>query len=94
VLAMLAGYGYRPSRGFAAYVLVIAGFMVCYFVAGQLSLVEALVVSVTAFHGRGFFPSQFAANDALAVVSTFEAVIGLVIELVLIATISQRFFGK
>jgi uncharacterized protein YjbI with pentapeptide repeats len=93
-LALLAGYGYRPSRGFLAYLLVIAAFSVGYYFAGVHNMMEAAVVSITAFHGRGFFPNQFSPGDPLAIVASFEAVIGLIIELVFIATISQRLFGK
>lgn len=93
-LALLAGYGYRPSRGFLTYLVVIATFSVVYFFAGAHSVVEAIVVSVTAFHGRGFFSTQFSPSDPLAIVSSLEAFIGLIIEIVLIATISQRLFGK
>jgi uncharacterized protein YjbI with pentapeptide repeats len=94
VLALLAGYGYRPSRGFLTYIVVIATFSVAYFFAGAHNVVEAIVVSVTAFHGRGFFSSQFSPGDPLAIVSSLEAFVGLIIEIVLIATISQRLFGK
>jgi uncharacterized protein YjbI with pentapeptide repeats len=93
-LALLAGYGYRPSRGFLAYLAFIATFSVAYFFAGKYNLVEATVISVTAFHGRGFFPSQFSPGDPLAIISSLEAFVGLIVEIVLIATITQRLFGK
>ncbi len=55
---------------------------------------EALVLSLSSFHGRGFFPSQIGLGDPLAIVAAFEAVIGLFIELILIATFSNRFLNK
>jgi uncharacterized protein YjbI with pentapeptide repeats len=95
LLWLLCGYGYRPGRSLASYILVIVGFMLCYRAIGpSLGLSEALVVSITAFHGRGFFPGAFSPGDPLALVSAFEAFIGLVIEVILIATITQRLFGK
>jgi hypothetical protein len=95
LLGTLCGYGYRPGRILAAYILVIVGFMFCYWILGpSLSLREAFVVSMTAFNGRGFFPGKFSAQDPLALVSTAEAFIGLIIELILIATITQRLFNK
>ncbi len=61
-LFLLAGYGYRLWRSFLAYSLVIIGFTTIYYMLGAsfkppLSLVNALGLSMTSFHGRGFFPS-------------------------------------
>ena len=92
---LLAGYGYRPERSFLAYLLVIVVFMVTYHVLSpQLAWKEALVVSMTAFHGRGFFFSTFSPSDPLAFVSAIEALVGLIIEVTFIATLTQRFFGR
>ena len=55
---------------------------------------EAIVISMTAFHGRGFFPEQFKPGDPQALVAAIEAFVGLLIEITLIATLTQRFFGK
>jgi hypothetical protein len=59
VLDLLAGYGYRPGRSLMAYLVVIFGFMGLYLLnthgaTAHLSWDEALVLSVTCFHGRGF----------------------------------------
>ncbi|MCT9935132.1 pentapeptide repeat-containing protein [Planotetraspora sp. A-T 1434] len=95
MLAVLAGYGYRPGRSFVAYALVVTVFMLVYHSLGPgLTLLESMVISVTAFHGRGFFPGTFSPGDPLALVAAAQAIIGLVIELVLLATVSQRLFGK
>ncbi|MGO8947744.1 MAG: pentapeptide repeat-containing protein, partial [Ktedonobacterales bacterium] len=65
----LAGYGYKPVRGLIAYLLVILGFAVAYGLATHgvltfglprssiepLQWYEALVLSISSFHGRGFF---------------------------------------
>jgi Pentapeptide repeats (8 copies) len=57
-LFLLAGYGYKPSRSFLAYLLVIVTFMTLYLLLDpHLAWYEAVVVSMTAFHGRGFSPS-------------------------------------
>jgi uncharacterized protein YjbI with pentapeptide repeats len=94
-LSLLAGYGYKPARSFLAYLLIIGTFMVIYYALGShLSWNEALVVSMTAFHGRGFFPGTFSPGDPLAFASAVEAFVGLIIEITLIATLTQRFFGK
>ena len=55
---------------------------------------EAIVVSMTAFHGRGFFPDQFHPGDPQALVAAIEAFVGLLIEVTFIATLTQRLFGK
>jgi uncharacterized protein YjbI with pentapeptide repeats len=100
-LYLLAGYGYRPVRSIIAYLLVIGLFTLAYFglnmvAAGShhLTWYEALVVSLTAFHGRGFFADQFKPGDPQAFVAAIEAVIGLLIEISFIATFTQRFLGK
>jgi hypothetical protein len=54
-----------------------------------------VVFSLTAFHGRGFFPGEhISLRDPLAVLAAAEAVIGLLIEISFIATFTQRFFGS
>ena len=56
-LELLAGYGHRPGRSFIAYLLIIAIFAAIYYHLGpHLAWNEAVVISMTAFHGRGFFP--------------------------------------
>jgi hypothetical protein len=57
-LDLLAGYGYRPGRSILWYLVIIFGFALTYHALGQLSLYppDALVFSLTSFHGRGFFP--------------------------------------
>jgi hypothetical protein len=49
---------------------------------------------MTAFHGRGFFPDQFHPGDPQALVAAIEALVGLLIEVTFIATLTQRLFGK
>jgi hypothetical protein len=54
---------------------------------------EALILSVSSFHGRGFFQSIKSLGDPVAGLAAIEAVIGLLIEISFIATFTQRFFG-
>jgi hypothetical protein len=49
---------------------------------------------LTAFHGPGFFVAVFQPGDLQAAVAVVEAFIGLLIEIVLIATFTQRFFAQ
>jgi len=93
-LYLLAGYGYRPLHSIVAYMLLISGFAVAFYALGHLAWYEALVVSLTAFHGRGFFSQQYQPGDPQSIIAAFEAVVGLVIEISFIATFTQRFFGR
>ena len=62
-MASLAGYGYRPLHTILIYLCAIAGFAIGYFVVTHtlhtqtypLAWYEALILSVSSFHGRGFF---------------------------------------
>lgn len=109
LLDLISGYGYRPGRTVLCYLATIFGFMVGYLVVTHgtplfglhepththpLQWYEALVFSITSFHGRGFFPQGINLSDPVAILAAIEAVIGLVIEIIFIATFTQRFFAK
>lgn len=98
LLALLAGYGYRMGRILVAYLLVVSVCAVAYFVIGiyhppHLTLLQAFLESITAFHGR-VFHELFTPDTPQIWVTAFEAIAGLVIESVFIAMLTQRFFGK
>lgn len=101
-LDLLAGYGYRPIRSFIAYLCVILGFALMYFLIGPITQqhitftpVEAVVFSMTSFHGRGFSPgANIGLSNPLTILAALEAFVGLCIELIFIATVTQRLFGK
>ncbi len=94
-LALVSGYGYKVGRCFIAYALVIGIFATIYHLLGtHPAWNESIVISMTAFHGRGFFPEQFHPGDPQALAAAIEAFVGLLIEITLIATLTQRFFGK
>jgi hypothetical protein len=94
-LDLFAGYGYKPWRSFLAYLLVISIFTTIYHQLGpHLAWNEAVVISMTAFHGRGFFPDQFKPGDPQAMFAALEAFVGLIIEVTFIATLTRRFFGQ
>ncbi len=94
-LFLLAGYGYRLWRSFLTYLLIIGLFMTMYHIIDpHLAWSEAFVVSMTAFHGRGFSPSSFTPGDPLSFVSAAEAFVGLIIEVVFIATLTRQFFSQ
>ena len=98
-LFIIAGYGYKPGRSFLAYFLVITGFATAYYLLGHtvgpaLSPLGAFVFSMTSFHGRGFFPGGIKLDDPLTVLAAIEALVGLIIEVTFIATLTQRFFNR
>ncbi len=93
-LDILAGYGYKPGRSLFIYILMIPVFATCYYLIGHLTPSEALIFSVTSFHGRGFLPGPFALGSPITGLAAIEAVAGLFIEISFIATFTQRFFGR
>jgi uncharacterized protein YjbI with pentapeptide repeats len=107
-LELFAGYGYHPGRIVFWYLVTIFGFMWGYLQvthgaplfglhepAGTqpLQWYEALILSVASFHGRGFFPQGSSLGDPVTMLAALEAVLGLLLEITLIATFTQRFFG-
>lgn len=99
LLDLLAGYGYKPGRTLFAYVLAILCFALGYVALGhfagpQVSPLAALIISIIAFHGRGFFPGSFLPTLPMAVLGACEAMIGVTIEISFIATFTQRYFGR
>jgi hypothetical protein len=68
LLWLIAGYGYRPLRAFVTYLLVVTLCGLAFWALGiqtghLLTWNEAGVVSLTAFHGRGFFATAFQPGD-------------------------------
>jgi hypothetical protein len=86
------------GRILAAYLIIVFTCAVAYFIIGMyhvphLTLLQAFLESITAFHGRVFY-ELFSLNTPQIWVTAFEAVAGLVVEGVFIAMLTQRFFGK
>jgi uncharacterized protein YjbI with pentapeptide repeats len=99
LLDLISGYGYKPLRSLIAYLLIIGLFAGAYllnaqFAAPHLTWDESLVLSISSFHGRGFFTSGISLGDTLARLAAGEAIIGLLIEITFIATFTQRFFAR
>ena len=95
-LSIVAGYGYRPYRCLMIYFLAVIGFTLAHYivgaVAGQpLTFLNALAVSVQSLHGRLF---SFQSSDPQTLLNTIEAFVGLFIEAIVVAVITQRILGK
>ncbi|MGZ6356164.1 MAG: pentapeptide repeat-containing protein [Ktedonobacteraceae bacterium] len=92
----IAGYGYKPQRCLYVYFLAIIGFTIAHYFVGvvagpQLTLLSALAVSVQSLHGRVF---SFQPSDPQALINSIEAFVGLFIEAIIVAVITQRILGK
>jgi hypothetical protein len=104
LLDVVAGYGEKPARALRTYLVVILAFAAAYLAVTHIPGAQthvtcltwdvALVLSITSFHGRGFFPGFLSLDDWVARVAALEAVIGLFIELIFIATFTRRFLGS
>jgi hypothetical protein len=55
---------------------------------------EWLALSITSFHGRGFFPGSLPAHPWITALALLEAIIGLFLELIFIAAFSRHFLGN
>jgi uncharacterized protein YjbI with pentapeptide repeats len=101
-LDLVSGHGYKPSRAFMAYVIIVGAFAVAYALLAYFGLTAErfpswdsfIVLSVTSFHGRIFFAGGLPLDDWAARVGAIEAVVGLLIEITFIATFTQRFFAR
>jgi uncharacterized protein YjbI with pentapeptide repeats len=99
LLSATAGYGvYHVWRLALTYVLVVAAFAGAYWVAGQhahagLGAGDALILSLTSFHGRGLQPSS-SLTDTMRQLASGEAVLGLLLEGLLIAAFTRRITGS
>lgn len=96
-LGTLAGYGYKPGFTLLWYVGTLTVFSLLYLLVGHISIPGAFILSLTSFHGRGFFPGNAVSPNhplRIGILAAFEAIIGLFIEISFIATFTQRFLGK
>ena len=96
LLAIISGYGYRVTRTVGTYALVIGIFSTIYAVTWNEGTngprwPGVLVFSVLSFHGRGV-GNGFQLADWVTRWSALEGVIGFVIEIIVIATFTQRMF--
>ncbi len=97
-LFLLAGYGYRIWRCLLWYGGVVLLFMFFYWWLDPIHVPwwTALGESVNVFHGRGATPSiaELVHPIRFTLLTVAEAIIGLVVEVVFVATMIQRLFGK
>jgi uncharacterized protein YjbI with pentapeptide repeats len=93
-LDLATGYGYKPWRSIIAYLLVVIVFALAYSAFNHISfLPDALVLSVTGFHGRSFFSSQ-SGLSAFMVLIALESMVGLLMEISYIVVFTKRFLEQ
>jgi uncharacterized protein YjbI with pentapeptide repeats len=99
MLGAFAGYGfYHVWRLALTYVLIVGAFAGLYYTIGQQAHVgtnalDAVVLSLTSFHGRGLQPAT-GLSDTIRVIAATEAVLGLLIEALFIASFTRRVTGS
>jgi hypothetical protein len=83
----LTGYGFRPARILLWYLATLVIFAMLYGTIGHIAPLAAVVLSIVSFHGRGFFPpSNAQLGSPMLILSAFEAMLGLIIEISLLIT--------
>jgi len=94
----VTGYGYKPLRALACYLLVVAAFAAVYIklvngaFTSALAWKDALLLSVGAFHGAALFNMARTnhSTGTLTALILAEAAVGLLIELTVIASFARR----
>jgi len=103
VLGWFAGYGiHQIWRLFVTYIVIVLGFAgyymgYGYYMQGQAiswtAFVSALLLSVTTLHGRGFSMLKATTDVVFAGIATIEAVLGVLVEALLVAALVRRITG-
>lgn len=99
LLSVVAGYGiYHVWRLAITYLVVVGAFAGSYWLIGAhvhpgLGVLDAVVLSLTSFHGRGLQPTGDL-TDPMRAIAGAEAVLGLLIEGLFIAAFTRRITGS
>lgn len=99
LLDLVAGYGYKLQRSIVAYGVTLMMFAFGYFYLSaahgiHLSINDAMIISVTVFHGRAFFVELFRSGDPRTTLAAIESIIGMLVEVTFVATLTQRFMPR
>ncbi len=99
-LGFFAGYGiHQIWRLLLTYVGAILGFTIAYYAIGRYGIptttmtpINALLLSFMSFHGRGLAPTT-GLTDVMRYVAVGEALIGVLVEALLVAALVRRITG-
>jgi uncharacterized protein YjbI with pentapeptide repeats len=99
LLDVFVGYGDYIGRLLGTYLLVVLGFATAYLLQWHLTLtvphvLDALALSLTAFHGHGLAPPGTALTRAMFWQIGAESVFGLLIEALFVAAFTRRMLGN
>jgi uncharacterized protein YjbI with pentapeptide repeats len=93
-LYLTTGYGYKPWRSVITYLLIIIIFALAYSAFDHVVLLpNALILSLTGFHGRGFFATG-AVIGTPEILLALETVVGLLVEICYIVVFTKRFLEQ
>ncbi len=103
-LDKLAGYGYKPGRSVFIYAFIVLFFSTLYCIVPSASNIkagpplsiwwQALLFSILSVHGRISPPDGTKIDCTFTWLAAIETILGLLIEITFIATLTQRFFAK
>ncbi|HEV2236466.1 MAG TPA: pentapeptide repeat-containing protein [Ktedonobacterales bacterium] len=99
LLDVFVGYGDYIGRLLGTYLLLVLGFAGAYLAQWHLALslphaLDALALSVTAFHGHGLTPPGAVLTHAMLWQTGAESVLGLLIEALFVAAFTRRITGN
>jgi uncharacterized protein YjbI with pentapeptide repeats len=99
LLDYFVGYGDYIGRLLGTYLLVVVGFASAYLLQWHLAptlphMLDALALSVTAFHGHGLTPPGAVLSQTMLWLAGMESVLGLLIEALFVAAFTRRITGN
>jgi len=97
LLDLLSGYGSKLGRIFVAYIVAVLAFATGHYIIGRtidtrnpLTPLQAIAMSIQSLHGRNF---TFQPTSPQIALNTAEAIVGLIIEALVVAVITRRILG-
>lgn len=94
-LDLISGYGTKVERCLYTYVITVMLFTIAHYLIGldthqTLSIWGALAMSIQSLHGRNF---SFQPSGPQVTLNTVEAVVGLLLESLVVSIITRRILG-
>ncbi|GCE23293.1 pentapeptide repeat-containing protein [Dictyobacter kobayashii] len=100
-LDLLAGYGYRLGRSILFYLVCIIFFALLYLLPAlplaaihPATWLDALLTSLSSFHGRTLFSVHLPAGHLFAFISALETILGFFYTIILVALLTRRLLHR